>query len=175
VYLDSNGVLNIDDPSLVHDGSHDACGIDWIQVTPSLFGCEDVHEPQPLVVSVMDNNGNVAFCDAEANIINEPPEWMDGIDSITVLVGSDAVNLFVDAVDPEDQTLSYEWDHSCDDEAVDAIFYTVSSSNEASIHFPHGSKPKRCDVNVEVCDICGSCMIDTTEVCSIRSEKWIVS
>ncbi|KAG7365898.1 hypothetical protein IV203_028568 [Nitzschia inconspicua] len=166
--LDSSGQITIDDPLLVAEGVFDACGIDWIQVTPNQFNCKDVLVPQPVVVSAMDNNGNIESCNAQATVINKPPEWLDGTDSMTVIVGSDAVTLFVDASDPEGQPLIYEWNHTCSDDNAVVIFRAVSYSHEAIIHFPHGSQPKCCDVNVQVCDICGSCLVDTTEIILIN-------
>ncbi|NOR86785.1 MAG: HYR domain-containing protein, partial [Bacteroidales bacterium] len=45
------------------NGSSDACGIDFITVSPNAFDCTDIG-PNPVVVTVQDENGNTSTCDA---------------------------------------------------------------------------------------------------------------
>jgi hypothetical protein len=122
---------------------------------------------------VMDTNGNVALCDAHANIINEPPIWWQGLDRMTVMVGSDMVTLFVDVSDPEGQSMTYKWSHTCMGDNETVVFRTDLHSNKALLQFPLGSQPKICEVTVEVCDICSSCLVDKSDVRQVCSDAFL--
>jgi hypothetical protein len=59
VTLDATGNASIVG-SDVNNGSSDACGIDTITVTPSIFDCSQVGTPVTVTMTVTDNNGNTA-------------------------------------------------------------------------------------------------------------------
>ena len=61
VQLDENGNGYLS-PESVDDGSWDACGIQYMEVFPNTFGCENVGE-NSVTLYVYDNNGNVSTCE----------------------------------------------------------------------------------------------------------------
>ncbi|KAL3907317.1 MAG: hypothetical protein SGARI_003595, partial [Bacillariaceae sp.] len=164
ISLGSDGIATIDDARIVEYYSFDACGIDWMQVTPHVFTCDDVDEPQPIVLAVMDVNGNEAFCDATATVINKPPVWGDPLSSgMTVLVEEESISFAVNVTDPEGQNITYSWSVTCSESDGVILFFTHAQMDEAHLSFPAGSRPHICEVDVEVCDVCHSCMAYSTE------------
>jgi gliding motility-associated-like protein len=62
VDLDTSGHVTIVG-SQVDNGSNDACGIASLVVSPDVFDCSHVGD-NPVILTVTDNNGNVATCNA---------------------------------------------------------------------------------------------------------------
>ncbi|MBI2927593.1 MAG: HYR domain-containing protein, partial [Verrucomicrobia bacterium] len=62
VQLDATGTASITAAD-VNAGSSDACGLQNLSVTPNTFTCADLG-PNPVTLTVTDNNGNVSTCTA---------------------------------------------------------------------------------------------------------------
>ncbi|MDP4282560.1 MAG: hypothetical protein Q8867_10490, partial [Bacteroidota bacterium] len=73
VFLDADGngstsALNVD------NGSHDACGIKSLALSKTAFTCADIAtNPNPVVLTVTDNNNNVATCNATVTVVDNAP------------------------------------------------------------------------------------------------------
>ncbi|MFC5196568.1 HYR domain-containing protein [Bizionia hallyeonensis] len=72
VVLDGNGVATIIGED-VDSGSSDACGIASYEVTPSVFGCENIG-PNTVTLTVTDNYGNTSSCTATVTVEGIVPE-----------------------------------------------------------------------------------------------------
>jgi gliding motility-associated-like protein len=68
VSLDEQGNATIT-AAQIDNGSFDNCGIDWIAVTPASFTCANAGN-NPVVLTVMDVNGNSSTCSAVVTIID---------------------------------------------------------------------------------------------------------
>ncbi|MEQ8704119.1 MAG: HYR domain-containing protein, partial [Phaeodactylibacter sp.] len=66
VQLDSTGVVSLS-PTLVDNGSNDACGIESLTLDRSAFGCDDVG-PHTVTLFVEDENGNLSSCTATVTV-----------------------------------------------------------------------------------------------------------
>ncbi|MEM6724198.1 MAG: HYR domain-containing protein, partial [Bacteroidota bacterium] len=66
VMLDNTGSVTIADDA-VDDGSSDACGILSYSTSQTTFSCSDVGDV-PVVLTVTDNNGNMATCNATVTV-----------------------------------------------------------------------------------------------------------
>ena len=71
VQLDAMGALSITG-SMVDDGSNDACGIQSLVVSPNAFTCANVG-PNPVTLTVTDNNGNVSTCQSTVTVEDNVP------------------------------------------------------------------------------------------------------
>jgi hypothetical protein len=151
---------------MVDAGSSDSCGIAWIEATPSVFSCAHVHEPQTLLVTVKDVHGNKAVCESTAFVINSPPVWSSGVEGMTAVADDGRLFcFFANVTDPEGQNLTFTFHHTCSsDDETEVLLSTNTYSNEAKMEFPDGIGPTMCILHVEVCDVCGSCLIDSSEV-----------
>ncbi len=71
--LDENGSVTIT-ADQIDNGSTDNCGIASLSIDTDTFGCADVGD-QPVVLTVTDNSGNTAICDATVTVVdNTAPE-----------------------------------------------------------------------------------------------------
>ncbi|MFH1120176.1 MAG: Calx-beta domain-containing protein, partial [Bacteroidota bacterium] len=76
VYLDENGIymLDSDDINAIGAGSTDPGGIAEMTVTPDVFDCADTGD-NTVLLTVTDNSGNTATCNATLTVIdNTPPD-----------------------------------------------------------------------------------------------------
>lgn len=73
VYLDANGNGSTS-PSLVDDGSNDACGIADLALDNEDFYCEDVTGTNVVTLTVTDNNGNSSTCTSNVTVVGVLPD-----------------------------------------------------------------------------------------------------
>jgi hypothetical protein len=98
-----------------------------------------------------------------ATVVNESPVWEDPLSSgVAVLVQEESISFQANISDPEGQNLTFAWDMTCSDQET-VTFFTHSQQNKAQLVFPTDS-PTVCMITVEACDVCGSCLKDSTEV-----------
>lgn len=78
-----NATLNLDAsghatllPSLVNNGSSDACGIQMLAVSPNLFTCNELG-PNTVVLTATDVNNNTATCSATVTVKDVTPPVAD--------------------------------------------------------------------------------------------------
>src|SRR5262249_39096695 len=71
VDLDGTGHVTIT-PAQVDNGSHDACGIKSLSLDKTSFDCSNVG-PNPVVLTVTDNNDNTATCNATVTVHDVTP------------------------------------------------------------------------------------------------------
>ncbi|MDX2175694.1 MAG: HYR domain-containing protein [Candidatus Sumerlaeia bacterium] len=60
-------------PAAVNNGSNDACGIQSLALDVTSFDCADLFVPNPVVLTVTDNNGNTATCGANVTVLDAIP------------------------------------------------------------------------------------------------------
>lgn len=72
VQLDANGAVSIT-AAQIDNGSYDACGIQSLALDVNTFSCADIAtNPNPVVLTVTDYNGNVSTCNATVTVIGNP-------------------------------------------------------------------------------------------------------
>jgi hypothetical protein len=71
VSLDASGSVTIT-PAQIDNGSFDASGIAVYLLDVSTFTCSDVG-PNPVTLTIFDNNGNQASCDATVTVVDDSP------------------------------------------------------------------------------------------------------
>ncbi|MDP4282229.1 MAG: hypothetical protein Q8867_08785, partial [Bacteroidota bacterium] len=70
VFLDASGNGSTT-AEAVNDGSHDACSIKSLALSKTAFTCADIAtNPNPVVLTVTDNNNNVATCNASVTVVD---------------------------------------------------------------------------------------------------------
>ncbi|MEM6270199.1 MAG: HYR domain-containing protein, partial [Bacteroidota bacterium] len=87
VYLNGGGTASVTTADL-DNGSNDACGIASLSVNPNTFGCGDVAGSNAAVLTVTDNNGNVATCVSNVTVI----------DSVAPVATCQNVTVFLSAI-----------------------------------------------------------------------------
>jgi len=99
VMLDEDGMYTILAED-IDDGSSDECGILSLAIMPATFTCDDIAgNPNQVVLTVTDNNGNMAECTANVTVVNDNPPECKTMDitvyvdeSGKVAIADDAVN-----------------------------------------------------------------------------------
>lgn len=141
----------------VDAGSNDACGIGSTSVDPSIFDCKAVGD-NTVILTVTDVNGNVATDTATVTVTNDTPNISAPPNPAVVFVdgasGAPENNGRFEVAATDTQPLSYTWRVICS--GVDQHM-TFLDASQIDIVFPAGTEPQFCDVEVEVCDVCGEC------------------
>ncbi len=91
IFVNPSGAADyILDPTEVDGGSSDNCGIDTMTVSPNTFTCNDAGSVVTVTLTVTDESGNTATCDAQVSIQTEGPAPSYSIG----LCGNDTLSLF---------------------------------------------------------------------------------
>lgn len=85
-FLDSTGALSID-PAWITAGIIEACGVDTIFTTPSVFDCNNIGAFNPVTLTVIDNSGNQSSCSGNIEVRDTTPPTMVCRDTTVCLNG----------------------------------------------------------------------------------------
>ncbi len=94
------------DPNVVNNGSFDNCMIDTMYLTPATFTCDQAGNTLPIVLTVIDQSGNIGRDTAFVQVKNEPPNpvFTQGV------CGNDTLFLFANPPTSNGGNVyNYEW------------------------------------------------------------------